>query len=219
MANDDRLPEALRNELVRASRAAPSDGSRARIIRGVQQRTGGGGGGGGPAAGRVAWVAAIGAVLAGALAVTLSLARLPAASVPEPAAPPSIAPAAPVAIAPPPPSSATPDPVAALSSEAPSDEDEVVSPRAPADVPSEISLVDAALGARIDRPRRALALVAQHERLYPHGMLTEEREAIAIEALARLGSRDAALARLARFEAAYPSSPHRARLDELLATP
>jgi hypothetical protein len=50
------------------------------------------------------------------------------------------------------------------------------------------------------------------------GALVQEREALAIEALARLGRRDAAAARARAFLRAYPGSPHAAAVAKL-ATP
>jgi hypothetical protein len=62
-------------------------------------------------------------------------------------------------------------------------------------------------------PARALELVRDHERAFPRGRLREEREVIAIEALARLGQASAAQARYERFERQFPESVHRARLS------
>jgi len=64
--------------------------------------------------------------------------------------------------------------------------------------------------------RRALRAAEQHMSLYAEGVLTEEREAIAIEALAGLERAVAARARLERFLAAYPASSYRERLRELV---
>jgi hypothetical protein len=65
-------------------------------------------------------------------------------------------------------------------------------------------------------PQRALALAAEHGRAYPHGALAQEREVIAIEALAAAGRHDEARARAATFRAAYPGSSHQARIDRLV---
>lgn len=75
-------------------------------------------------------------------------------------------------------------------------------------------------GARLaleQEPRRALALTAEHKQRFPSGVLAQEREVIAIEALARLGRQDAARARADRFTADFPDSPHRERVDEASA--
>jgi outer membrane protein assembly factor BamD (BamD/ComL family) len=52
----------------------------------------------------------------------------------------------------------------------------------------------------------ALDAVSRHAEQYPSGRLTEEREAIAIQALARSGAKDEARARAERFERSHPSS-------------
>ncbi len=84
--------------------------------------------------------------------------------------------------------------------------------------PGEIELLARAQAAlRSGQLERALATVADHTRHHPDGAMTEEREAIAIEALARLAHGDAARARLARFVARFPRSGYRARLDRLVA--
>ncbi|MBA3464167.1 MAG: hypothetical protein H0T46_29700 [Deltaproteobacteria bacterium] len=62
---------------------------------------------------------------------------------------------------------------------------------------------------------RALELATRHEQLYARGMMTEEREAIAIEALHRLG-RDDARTRLTSFVERFPRSGYRARLERLV---
>ncbi len=57
-------------------------------------------------------------------------------------------------------------------------------------------------------PERALALSDLHLRRYPQGVLSEEREVIAIQALRRSGREGAATQRQSRFLAKYPQSPH-----------
>lgn len=52
----------------------------------------------------------------------------------------------------------------------------------------------------------ALAAADEHTRRFPRGRLAEEREALAIQALALSGERAGALARAARFRRAYPNS-------------
>jgi hypothetical protein len=63
-------------------------------------------------------------------------------------------------------------------------------------------------------PSRALALTAEHERRFPNGVLAQEREVIAIAALARLGQDEAARSRADHFATDYPDSPHRDRVGE-----
>ncbi|HEX2876434.1 MAG TPA: hypothetical protein VHP33_34510 [Polyangiaceae bacterium] len=82
--------------------------------------------------------------------------------------------------------------------------------------PSEIELLrDARLALR-QSPAAALAFAEQHARVYPQGKLSQERELIAISALVASGRRTAALSRGARFEQAFPTSPYRKQLGELL---
>jgi hypothetical protein len=52
----------------------------------------------------------------------------------------------------------------------------------------------------------ALDAVKQHVREFPRGRLREEREAIAIQALAQAGETDQARARAALFREAFPTS-------------
>jgi hypothetical protein len=71
----------------------------------------------------------------------------------------------------------------------------------------ERSLVQGARMALVrGQPASALSLLSEHETRFPRGQLTEEREALRIEALVRLGRRDEARTRAARFRAAYPQS-------------
>jgi hypothetical protein len=66
-------------------------------------------------------------------------------------------------------------------------------------------------------PAAALALTQQHALRFPTGTLVPEREVLAIEALVELGRVSEARSRFAAFRARYPQSPHRARLEALLA--
>jgi hypothetical protein len=93
-------------------------------------------------------------------------------------------------------------------------------PTAPprARVPSEVELLEQAREALDHSPRRALHSVEQHRLHYCDGVLAEEREVLAIDGLLRLGRRDAAEARAARFRVTYPGSIHSARIDALLGT-
>lgn len=52
----------------------------------------------------------------------------------------------------------------------------------------------------------ALSALDEHARRFPRGDLAEEREALAVQALARAGRDDEASARASRFEARYPRS-------------
>lgn len=81
--------------------------------------------------------------------------------------------------------------------------------------PSESQLLDAARAALASSPDRALALARRHAQLYPKGVLVQEREVIAIEALKRKGSKTAAQERAAGFERKFPNSPHKNKIEKL----
>ena len=70
---------------------------------------------------------------------------------------------------------------------------------------------------RAGTPARALELTREHATRFSSGTLTEEREAIAIEALVRLGRGADARARLARGGERFPASTYQRRLAELVA--
>lgn len=83
---------------------------------------------------------------------------------------------------------------------------------------TELALVRSAHSELATSPRRALRLTAEHERRFPAGMLIEERELIAIDALARLGRLGRARARRDRLAARFPGSAYLARADEILSS-
>jgi hypothetical protein len=76
-------------------------------------------------------------------------------------------------------------------------------------------LLRAARGALPADPGRALALTREHERRFPRGVLAQEREVIAIRAMALMGDRDGARKKAEGFDEAYPGSPHRDRVNEV----
>jgi hypothetical protein len=82
---------------------------------------------------------------------------------------------------------------------------------------AELALLKRAKADARSEPATALELVAEHERRFPHGVLVEEREVIAIEALIAAGERRAAEARATRFFARFPHSAHARRVHALLA--
>lgn len=82
--------------------------------------------------------------------------------------------------------------------------------------PTELELLRGARLALKGSPAEALRLVEQHRASYPSGKLTQERELIAISALVALGRRTAALSRASSFEHAFPTSPYRKQIGELL---
>lgn len=97
------------------------------------------------------------------------------------------------------------------SSSAPARQSEVVedAPRSAAALLAESQRVAAARsllrrGAAAD----ALSALVAIERELPNGMLSQEREALTIEALSALGHRELVKQRAARFLSRYPASPH-----------
>lgn len=88
--------------------------------------------------------------------------------------------------------------------------------RAPEEEENEGALLHRAHAAIASEPEKALALTAEHERRFPSGLLVQEREVIAIEALARLGRLEQARAHAATFSSTYPRSAYRRRVDEAI---
>lgn len=86
------------------------------------------------------------------------------------------------------------------------------SPAPPAPVASEAVAAERALldSARValanGEPSQVLALTERHEKEFPRGRLVEEREALMIRALVKLGRRDEARERGARFKTTWPRS-------------
>lgn len=85
---------------------------------------------------------------------------------------------------------------------------ELPAPTAGSVKPSETQLLSAARGALRESPLRALELLAQHEGLYPRGVLAQEREVLRVRALKAAGQDAAALARARDFRNAHPDSVH-----------
>jgi hypothetical protein len=81
----------------------------------------------------------------------------------------------------------------------------------------EFRLLQAARRAAAEHPDQALKLTDEHHRRFPRGMLAQERDAIAIEALADLGRETEARSLYRAFRAAYPQSPYRSRVERALA--
>lgn len=77
----------------------------------------------------------------------------------------------------------------------------------------EYALLRAARGALAREPARALSLADQHARQFASGMLAQEREAIAVDALVRLGQIGSARVRAQRFLRNYPQSPYVKRIE------
>jgi len=86
---------------------------------------------------------------------------------------------------------------------------------APAPPTSEVTLLQRARQTLAREPGAALALLELHQREYPDGAFAEEREALAIEALRRIGLGEQAAQRLLLFNSRYPRSAYRDRLHAL----
>jgi hypothetical protein len=138
--------------------------------------------------------------------------------------PPSVAPQDEAAPSEAPESKAQPIPVAArrarvrevrLAAPAASDAQPHASlPRSAApDLAAELDLLARARRVVAGSPARALQLTAEHAQRFTDGVLAQEREVLAIEALFRMGQRDLAIKRARRFTERYPDSAHRVRLD------
>jgi hypothetical protein len=82
---------------------------------------------------------------------------------------------------------------------------------------TETELLDAARDALRARPGRALKLARRHERRFSGGLLVQERELIAIEALLKLGRGEVARKRSARFRSRFAGSAHVHHLETLLS--
>jgi hypothetical protein len=81
------------------------------------------------------------------------------------------------------------------------------------------ALLQRARGLASSEPSRALSLTREHEARFPRSPLGEERQALRIEALLRLGRARDAASELDVFEQRYPRSPYRRRLRNLLTPP
>ncbi len=119
-------------------------------------------------------------------------------------APPDDPPAAAAVLADPVPSAsavtATPPPAAAKpGARAAADPDDVV---------AEEDILHRARAALATAPQQALDLTDAHAKKFPRGVLTQEREVVAIDALGRLGRSHEAADRAARFRARFPRSPY-----------
>jgi hypothetical protein len=62
-------------------------------------------------------------------------------------------------------------------------------------------------------------LLRRHEREHPRGAFEEERESLAVRALAESGDRAAATARAARFRERFPASAYRMNVESAIAAP
>lgn len=160
--------------------------------------------------------------LSGAVLVALSAANDDAAEEPKPApvvapvpdrnARPAIPPPAapePAAQVTPPVAPSAPEPAVA----APPSAKKAENPGAKAGGPSEAELLERARRMLGSNPSSALDLAQQHRSRFRGGVLAQEREVIAIEALRRLGRNAEADARAQAFERSFPNSAHRRKLE------
>ena len=184
----------------------------------------GGGGGGGTGGSSLSPMAKVGAVALAAGAAVVAVVLATRSQSPRPGALEEAVPAEnarPAAKLPEPPT---------LPVEALPDAPAPVSPRRPAALPTaslapdpadreraEVALLDRAQASLPVSPADTLARCDEHGRRFATGTLVQEREVLAIDALLRLGRRDEAEARAARFRQSFPRSGHLRRVEALLA--
>jgi hypothetical protein len=84
---------------------------------------------------------------------------------------------------------------------------------------SELELVQRAEAALASDPRRALDIAGEHLRIFPSGEFLQEREVIAVDALARLGRKDESLRRARALIERFPRTPYATRLEMAVGQP
>lgn len=89
-------------------------------------------------------------------------------------------------------------------------------PSADGGLSREVSLLESARSELERRPGSALSLLSRHEREFPSGALSLEREFLVVSALMRLGRRGEAEQRAASLRARSPGSLYEKRLEALL---
>ena len=196
--------------------------------------SGGGGGGGGGGALRGAAGKVLGAVGAGAFVVGVVVGGLGGRALtpaPTPALTPALTPThalTATSVAMPPQPAPRAEPMAPDASDVDPTPRVVPSagpqpldaPRAGSDLVREREIIDAARAALSrGRPADALLATARHAERWPRGHLAEEREVIAIQALAASGRRAEADRRAGAFKRAFPSSMLIPAVDQALSTP
>ena len=87
------------------------------------------------------------------------------------------------------------------------------------DPEAELELLRRARGQLANTPQRALDTAEQHHAQFRNGVFAQEREAIAIEALVRLGRHAEARQRAKTFHARYPNSAYARRLETIAPLP
>lgn len=83
-------------------------------------------------------------------------------------------------------------------------------------VAEELLLLERANASLVSRPQRTLSLAREHGQRFRRGVLVEEREMLAVQALIRLGRLDDARRRAEALRAAYPQTAYGERLTTLL---
>lgn len=127
------------------------------------------------------------------------------------AVPPAPSPVQPAVPAPQAPGLAPSEPAQAQPAEAPAAQVLPAKP-APAAQLSEAELLEQARSALKGDPARALARANEHRRRFPGGVLVQEREVIAIQALRQLGRASEAEQRAEAFSKAFPGSAFQRKL-------
>jgi hypothetical protein len=236
--DDPEVEPALRDDLARLAsvRASSIDVSAGAERLEAAIRTGAGGSGAGGLGGIGPWiVGAVIAVAAGGALLWWALSDRDPPPEPEVAAAPAPVVVVPRASEPTEEPTTVPQAQEALPDEEPSTpqrrrprvraevpEPEIPAPPAPPpSLQEEMELLGRTRGALRGDPARALALAEEGQRRFPppHGVYREEREAIAILALADLGRRDEARRRSERFLLLYPDSPMSGRVRRAVAPP
>lgn len=80
--------------------------------------------------------------------------------------------------------------------------------------PSEAQLLSQAKATLSSAPSKSLTLLAQHEKLYPNGVLAEEREVMKVRALQNTGRMEAAEKQAQEFRKSHPDSIHHVPTDK-----
>lgn len=81
---------------------------------------------------------------------------------------------------------------------------------------SEVTILQRAQDELRSDPARSLAFCSEHAKFFADGLLAQEREVIAMDALVRLGRTEEAAARGHRFFDLHPTSSHVRRIETLL---
>ncbi len=124
----------------------------------------------------------------------------------------------------PPPLAAAPLPAQSPVNESPASAELAAAPEEAAPTPAtprepEVDFLRRAQAALASSPSEALKMADDHPSAYPRGVLAQEREVIAIDALTRLGRRREADLRAAAFRSNFPRSAHLSRVAALTEKP